>query len=73
MTFLSGNESALDMKVNEISFRSAYLELFKTGELTRIFDRARKLLESCCLCPRNCQANRLMGETAPCIPSLQRL
>jgi len=44
----------------------AYLELHQTGELQRRAKAAEQLLEPCRVCPRECLAQRLQGETGVC-------
>jgi len=44
----------------------AYLELQRTGELQRRAEAAERLLEACRVCPRECLARRLQGETGVC-------
>jgi len=45
---------------------AAYLALHHSGELARRADRARELLAPCRVCPRDCGADRLSGETGDC-------
>ena len=47
-------------------FEPAYLGLDRTGEIGRRADKARKELEDCRACPRDCRINRLRGETRVC-------
>ena len=47
-------------------FEPAYMQLFRTGELYRRSRQAIKLLESCKVCPRDCEVNRLNNEVALC-------
>jgi putative pyruvate formate lyase activating enzyme len=44
----------------------AYLDLQRTGELADRASAARRLLETCRLCPRGCGARRLEGEPGAC-------
>lgn len=44
----------------------AYLELHEKGELQRRAEAAERLLEPCRVCPRECLAQRLQGETGVC-------
>ncbi|MGD0264768.1 MAG: radical SAM protein [Candidatus Methylomirabilota bacterium] len=44
----------------------AYLELHQTGELQQRAKAAERLLEPCRVCPRECLAQRLQGETGVC-------
>ena len=44
----------------------AYLELHKRAELDARADAAERLLEPCRVCPRECLAQRLQGETGVC-------
>lgn len=46
--------------------RPAYLKTSESGELDKKVERARTLLESCTVCPRDCQVNRLRDEYAVC-------
>jgi len=45
---------------------AAYLELYHCGELAARIERAKGVLESCEICPRHCQVNRLAGEVGKC-------
>jgi len=45
---------------------AAYLELHPCGELAARIERAKGILESCEICPRHCQVNRLAGEVGKC-------
>ena len=47
-------------------FEPAYLSLERKGELTARVERALEELRECRVCPRNCDVNRLEGETAVC-------
>jgi putative pyruvate formate lyase activating enzyme len=44
----------------------AYLDLHRSGDLALRAERARRLLQSCELCPRRCRANRLEDEWGKC-------
>jgi len=44
----------------------AYLELERTGELSRRIEQAYAIFEECRLCPRQCGVNRLAGEKGFC-------
>ncbi|MDP1853740.1 MAG: radical SAM protein [Candidatus Omnitrophota bacterium] len=44
----------------------SYLNLYKTGELIKRVESAKKLLESCVICPRKCRINRLKDEKGVC-------
>jgi putative pyruvate formate lyase activating enzyme len=44
----------------------AYLGLHRAGELRRRAEAAERLLEGCRVCPRECLAQRLQGETGVC-------
>jgi putative pyruvate formate lyase activating enzyme len=44
----------------------AYLELHRTGELEQRAKAVERLLEACRVCPRECLAHRLQGETGIC-------
>jgi putative pyruvate formate lyase activating enzyme len=45
---------------------AAYRELYRSGELERRAARAREVLKDCSLCPQQCRADRLSGETGKC-------
>lgn len=47
-------------------FEPAYVRLHRSGELTKRSQDARRLLASCCLCPRRCGVDRLAGRTGYC-------
>jgi len=47
-------------------FEPAYLGLYESGELKQRVERARRLLESCTACPRNCRVNRLADKFGVC-------
>lgn len=47
-------------------FKPGYLELYRSGELFNRIANARDLLKECTLCPRQCLARRLEGETGTC-------
>ncbi|MCL4535025.1 MAG: 4Fe-4S cluster-binding domain-containing protein [Bacteroidetes bacterium] len=44
----------------------AYLDLYRSGELARRVERARRGLARCVLCPRVCAVDRLAGERGKC-------
>jgi len=48
-----------------------YLESYKSGKLEQIAKRLFKMLESCCICPRNCKVNRLKDEKGFCKTGLK--
>ncbi len=48
------------------SLEPCYLALLRSGELRRRAEQARALLSPCRLCPRECGADRLAGETGFC-------
>jgi putative pyruvate formate lyase activating enzyme len=43
-----------------------YVKARRNGTLTTKIARAKELLKSCTLCPRQCRVNRLKGETGVC-------
>lgn len=47
-------------------FEPGYIRLVREGKLTERIQAANKILESCTLCPRRCQVNRLEGERKFC-------
>ena len=46
--------------------RPAYRELLETGKLKEKAEQLYQKLESCDLCPRNCQVNRIQSEIGSC-------
>lgn len=44
----------------------SYLEVYETGKLDELHDELYSRMESCTLCPRNCNVNRLEGEPGTC-------
>jgi len=46
--------------------RPSYLELYNSGALERVAEKAFGLLESCVICPRRCKVNRLKEELGFC-------
>jgi len=50
----------------DTGFEPAYLKLHRTGELKKRGEKLWSIMESCRLCPRRCQANRLKGEKGFC-------
>lgn len=44
----------------------SYIQAYESGVLSRKSRQARRHLAKCSLCPRNCGANRLAGETGIC-------
>jgi putative pyruvate formate lyase activating enzyme len=52
--------------MNEMKFKPSYLELYESGELEKRIEKLYKILESCELCPRRCEVNRLEGEKGFC-------
>ena len=47
-------------------FEPAYLEAARSGTLAAKLSRAREELGSCRACPRDCEVDRMAGETAVC-------
>ena len=47
-------------------FQPSYIKLYETGELHKRIELLNKILEDCCLCPRNCRVNRFKGEKGVC-------
>ena len=45
---------------------AAYLEFYRSGELSGRIDAVVALLGSCCVCARNCGVNGLAGDTGRC-------
>lgn len=48
------------------SFSPVYLETHREGQLADKISKALKLLESCSVCPRGCNVNRVKGEKGFC-------
>ncbi|MBM3250528.1 MAG: radical SAM protein [Candidatus Omnitrophica bacterium] len=48
----------------------SYLEACQNGNLTRLAEKASRMLESCAICPRNCRVNRRKGEKGYCKTAL---
>lgn len=46
--------------------KPSYLKLYESGELEHRISRLTKILEACTLCPRECNVNRLRGESGYC-------
>ena len=49
-----------------IKFEPAYIRTYEKGLLRKKIQAAYKILNSCNLCPRRCQVNRIAGETGVC-------
>src|SRR3989304_8177626 len=47
-------------------YRPRYISLYQSGELLLRTNRAREMLQNCCICPRNCEVDRLEGELGVC-------
>ncbi len=47
-------------------FRPSYLEAYQSGKLAASIKQSYEILESCRLCPRNCEVNRLKNEKGIC-------
>ncbi len=47
-------------------FEPSYIKLHKPGELARRAQMAHDMLRVCCVCPRQCEVNRLEGEKGVC-------
>ena len=58
--------------INRSDFEPAYLKLFKSGELHRRTEEAIRQLESCQVCPRLCNANRLENDIKKTICKIGR-
>ena len=62
----SDSQSPVDPRFLIEPFEPAYLALARTGELSERAASARRELEDCCACPRNCHVNRWTGQTRVC-------
>ncbi|MFP4642434.1 MAG: radical SAM protein [Dehalococcoidia bacterium] len=51
----------------------SYLDLYQSGELKDRLRKARSLLKSCRVCPRECNVNRLEDETGTCRTGAQAM
>lgn len=60
------SQSRVDPRFLIEPFEPAYLALARTGELPARAAAARRELEDCCACPRNCHVNRWAGQTRVC-------
>jgi putative pyruvate formate lyase activating enzyme len=49
----------------------SYLKLHKDGTLSERVKQLQSVYESCHLCPRDCQVNRMKGQTGRCLASSQ--
>ncbi|MFQ5866014.1 MAG: radical SAM protein [bacterium] len=49
-----------------MKFEPAYIKTFESGDLQLKVEQALSLLESCTVCPRDCQVNRLEDHYAVC-------
>jgi putative pyruvate formate lyase activating enzyme len=58
--------TAIDAK-----FEPGYLKLHSSGELKKRGEKLWQIMESCRLCPRECEVNRLQGEEGFCQASSQ--
>jgi putative pyruvate formate lyase activating enzyme len=59
-------KQADQFRVDSNSFEPAYMELHRDGELWRRSFEATRALESCVVCPRDCEVDRMRDETAVC-------
>ena len=66
MRHTSDPQSRVDPRFLIEPFQPAYLPLARTGGLHQRTTAARRELEDCCACPRNCHVNRWTGETRVC-------
>lgn len=48
------------------SFTPAYLKSFKEGLIPERIEKAFRMLDKCTVCPRDCQVNRIEGESGFC-------
>lgn len=52
-------------------FEAAYLDTYRRGLLQDKIEKAFQILESCTVCPRRCNINRLKGEKGVCEAGLE--
>jgi putative pyruvate formate lyase activating enzyme len=57
--------------MNGVSYRPGYIRLHRSGELKRRGKALWEILKDCRLCPRECRANRVEGETGFCKATAQ--
>ncbi|MBM9535828.1 radical SAM protein [Desulfobulbus alkaliphilus] len=60
------NSPALASGTPDPDFEPAYLALHRTGELAQRAESLWNTMESCQLCPRQCEVNRLQGRSGFC-------
>lgn len=65
-------KTASGFHLNREKFEPAYLRLFRSGELHRRAEEALHQLESCQVCPRLCNANRLENDIKKTICKIGR-
>lgn len=58
-------------KINPAKLYPSYLNAFKDGSLANTTEKIFKSLESCSICPRKCQVNRLKNELGFCKTGLK--
>ena len=51
---------------SEMDFEPAYIPLYHSGVLSERATAARRMLQACHICPRDCGVNRLAGEIGVC-------
>src|SRR5215831_360675 len=51
-------------------YEPSYIELLNSGELESRVERLMNMLESCRICPRDCDVNRLKNDVAACYSGL---
>jgi putative pyruvate formate lyase activating enzyme len=54
------------LRRNVAMFEPSYLKLYENGDLHERVERLYNILESCTLCPRRCNVNRIEGEKGYC-------
>lgn len=59
-------EAAMADEIQEAEHEPGYMELHRTGDLSKRGEALWALMDSCRLCPRECGANRLDGERGFC-------
>lgn len=60
-------------QMSDLDFEPAYVKLHRSGELKKRGERLWQLMESCRLCPRMCEVDRLKGERGVCRATSQLL
>ena len=63
---IAGTTKKFSTDANSVELYPSYLALEKEGELSKRVKELFSVYESCHLCPRDCQVNRMEGQTGKC-------